>query len=522
MTTAMIHCTLKDRNEDVIIYQDNIITHIGFEKDLKEEIAACDEVIDLKGLYVSPGFVDSHMHLLELGFYLSNVVLDACTSMDDVISACRKQLPSIKEGEWLLGRGYNEDRFTDGSIPDKKALDTISTDVPIALTRACGHVMVVNSKALEIAGLSEDLEIDGGRIIFDSGRVEENAINLVHDLQKEPDVETLQKWICKGQEYANACGITTVASDDFISVTHDYKAPLDAFEKLSYQEKLNVRIVEQCEFSDDQTFASFLDDGYTTDVGNDTFRIGPQKLILDGSLGASTAAMSHGYNDQPFLTGTMCMEKEDIERRVILANRFNMPTIAHCIGDRAADIWLDVLEKNILEGNPLHHGIVHCQILRKDQIQKIIDLKLSCYYQTIFVDYDASIVESRVGKELADSSYPYRTLYEGTLCSNGSDAPVEMPDVMKGIECAVTRKSISFAGKYMNPDECLSIKQALDSYTVNGAAQLFMDDRIGKIEEGYYADLVVLSHDPSTVKPEEIHDIRVMMTIMDGRSVYSI
>ena len=97
-----------------------------------------------------------------------------------------------------------------------------------------------------------------------------------------------------------------------------------------------------------------------------------------------------------------------------------------------------------------------------------------------------------------------------------------MPDVMKGIECAVTRKSISFAGKYMNPDECLSIKQALDSYTFNGAAQLFMDDRIGKIEEGYYADLVVLSHDPSTVKPEEIHDIRVMMTIMDGRSVYSI
>ena len=521
MKTAMIHCHMHGRSEDVIIYEDQYITHVGHESDLHDEIESSDEIIDVKGMYVSPGFVDSHMHLLELGFYLSNVQLDGCTSVASLQEACRNGLSSVEEGDWLLGRGYNEDRFTDGRKPDKNALDEISTTVPIAVTRACGHVMTVNSKVLEIAGISEDLKMEGGRVIFATGRVEENAINLIHGLQKEADVPKLQSYILKGQEYVNACGITTVGSDDFISVTHDYRGPLDAFEKLSYQGKLTVRVNEQCEFADDQAFASFLDDGYTFDVGNDFFRIGPLKLILDGSLGARTAAMNHSYCDDSSTRGTMCMEKEDMERDVMLAHRFNMPTIAHCIGDRAADEWLEVLERNICPGNPLHHGIVHCQILRPDQIRKIIDLNLSCYYQSIFVDYDASVVEQRVGHELAESSYPFHTLYEGTLCSNGSDAPVEMPDVMKGIECAVTRQSLSFPQKKMNPKECLSVEEAIATYTVNGAKQLFMDDRIGLIKEGYYADLAVLDQDPYETDPKQIHNIQVMMTVSDGRLVYT-
>lgn len=521
MKTAMIHCRMHGRNEDVIIYEDQYITHVGNEADLHDEISDCDEIIDLRGMFVSPGFVDSHMHLLELGFYLSSVQLDGCTSVEDIQQACRKGLNTLDEGDWLLGRGYNEDRFIDGSKPDKAALDAISTDVPIALTRACGHVMTVNSKVLEIAGITEDFEMEGGRIIYETGRVEENAINLIHGLQKEPDVEKLQSFILKGQEYVNACGITTVGSDDFISVTHDYRGPLDAYEKLSYQGRLTVRVNQQCEFADDQAFASFLDDGYTFDVGNDFFRIGPLKLILDGSLGARTAAMNHSYQDDSTTKGTMCMDKQDMERDVMLANRFNMPTIAHCIGDRAVDEWLDVLQDHICPGNPLHHGIVHCQILREDQIRKIIDLNLSCYYQSIFIDYDASIVSERVGSQLAETSYPFHTLYEGTLCSNGSDAPVEMPDVMKGLECAVTRKSLSFPGKAMNPKECLSVEEAMATYTINGARQLFMEDRIGAIKEGYYADFAVLDQNPYEVETDQLHTVRVMMTVMDGRMVYT-
>lgn len=520
MRKAFINCQIFHQAGDTVIWEDERIIAVGKQEDLSKELKTCEEVTDLKGLFVTPGFVDSHMHLLEFGFYLSNVQLAGCTSNLQIIDVCKSALSSVKEGEWLLGRGYNEDRFTDHKKPTKDILDTISKDIPIALTRACGHVMSVNSKVLEIAGIQEDVEIEGGRICFSTGIVEENAINMIHGLQPSPSVEQLQAWIEKGMQYANQCGITTAGSDDFISVTDDYRNPLDAFEKMSYQDRLTVRINEQCEFHDDQDFASFLDDGYTFDVGNDLFRIGPLKLILDGSLGARTAALKNSYADDSTTRGTMCMSEEAMETDVQLANRFNMPAIAHCIGDRAVETWLNVLERNVYPGNPLHHGLVHCQILNEEEIQKIIDLKLSCYYQSIFVDYDASIVERRVGEQLARTSYPYKTLYNGTLCSNGSDAPVEMPDVLKGIQCAVTRNSISYPGYKMNEKECLSIEEALMTFTENGAKQLFMDDCIGSVKEGYYADMVVLDQNILEMDASAISKTKVMMTVMNGKVVY--
>ena len=520
MKQAFINGQLYHQEGDTLIWEDECITAIGNKEDLEEKLKECDEVIDLKGLTVMPGFIDSHMHLLELGFYLSNVQLSGCTSLEQIAEICRKALSSIEKGQWLLGRGYNEDCFEKAVRPTKDFLDQISKDVPIALTRACGHVLSVNSKVLELAGIHEDLEMDGGRICFETGIVEENAINLIHGLQPEPTVEQMESWIETGMKCANRYGITTVGSDDFISVTDDYRTALDAFEKLSYQERMTVRVNEQCEFHDDEDFASFLDDGYTFDVGNDFFRIGPLKLILDGSLGARTAAMKNAYADDPDNKGTLCMSEEDMERDVQLAARFNMPVIAHCIGDRAVETWLSVLERNIYEGNPLHHGLVHCQIMNEEEIRKVTEMKLSCYYQSIFVDYDASILKDRVGDSLAKTSYPYRTLYEGTLCSNGSDAPVEMPDVMKGIQCAVTRKSLSYPGCAMNEEECLRVEEAVNTFTENGAKQLFMDDRIGYLKEGYYADLTVIDQDLLKTEPEKIAGTGIMMTVMNGKVVY--
>ena len=204
---------------------------------------------------------------------------------------------------------------------------------------------------------------------------------------------------------------------------------------------------------------------------------------------------------------------EEMQTFVQLANQFNMPTIAHCIGDRAVDDVLEAYAGNVYEGNPLHHGIVHCQILRQDQIDQIIQKKLSCYFQSIFLSTDAAIVENRVGEALAKTSYPYKTLYENTFASNGSDAPVEMPNALLGIELAITRNG-------MHQEESLSVEQAIDSYTIKGAEQLFMQDRIGKIAPEYYADLVVLDTDITKVEANQIHEAKVMMTFMNGEVVF--
>lgn len=504
MKKAYINANIYKSDFDGFVVEDNYITKVSSTDEILKD-KDHEEIIDLKGMSVLPGFVDSHMHLLELGFYLSCVQLANCSSLEEMKEKLTNRLSTLKEGEWLIARGYNEEHFTSDKVkPTKDFLDLISQDVPICVTRSCGHSMSCNTKALELAGITDSKD----------GIVEEEMINVVHDGWPKEDSNTLMEYIYKGIECANQYGVTTVGSDDFISVTQDYKLVLDVFEKLSYQEKLNIRINEQCEFPSIEDFSRFLDDGYTFDVGNDYFRIGPLKLIADGSLGAKSAAMTKGYHDDPTNTGILNYSIDELKEWVQLANQFNMPTISHCIGDKAVDDVLEAYEENVYEGNPLHHGLVHCQILRKDQIQKIIDKKLSCYFQSIFIDSDASILEDRVGEELAQTSYPFKTLYENTIASNGSDSPVEMPNALYGIELAVTRSG-------MNQNECLSVEQAIDSYTEAGAKQLFMEDKIGKIQEGYYADFVVLDTDITKCEPSKIHEAKVMMTIMNGNEVYT-
>lgn len=521
MKKGYINCNIWRNPATAFATSGEYIIKVGTNQEIEELLCGEDaEIIDLKGMFVIPGFVDSHMHLAELGMYLSNVVLDDCHSNEEVITKIKEKLATTKAGEWIIGRGYNEESFPDHQKPTRQMLDEISMEVPIALTRACGHVLSANTAALKAAGITEHTKIEGGNIDYENGFVEENALNNIHNAYPQPDEEKIKEYIRIGASYANQFGVTTVGSDDFLAVAHDYKPVLRAFESLAYKQDMTVRVNEQCEFNNPKEFSKFLDDGYTFDVGDDYFRIGPLKLITDGSLGARTAYMKNAYADDPTTKGISSLEEDVIETYVRLANQFNMPTIAHAIGDAALDNVLHVYKDTVLEGNPLHHGIVHCQIMRPDQIKQVLEQKLACYFQSIFIDYDAQILESRVGKELASASYPYKTLLEGTLASNGSDAPVEMPNVLKGIECAVTRKSISYDA-CMNEEECLTVDEAIASFTINGAKMLFMDHCIGAIQEGYYADFVVLEKDIRTIPVSSIHQTKVMLTVMDGNTVYS-
>lgn len=512
MATAYLNCRIKDSDDTAFLVEDHLITGTGSDEEIRALLREGDETVELNGMYAVPGFCDTHMHLLGLGEYLSTLMLNHCTGSEEVLELTRRALPSVREGQWLRGRGYH-----DNLQIDKKSLDAISTDVPIVLIRACGHVACANSKALELTGITEETEAAEGDIDYANGIIKENALRLLKKAWKEPDEETLKEYIRKGAEYCNANGITAVGSDDFVSFTSSYKPALKAFEHLAMENGMNLRVSEQCEFHDPEEFSKFLDEGYTTGVGNDAFIIGPLKLILDGSLGARTAALTEPYSDDPDSCGILIYDDGEVETFFRLAQSYNMPVISHAIGDAALDQILDVYEENMYEGNPLHNGLVHCQIMRKDQLERILKLNLSCYIQTLFIDYDAGILEERVG-ERAKYSYPFATLYRNVPTANGSDAPVELPDPLKGIELAVTRKSLT-SGRTMNANESLTAEEALDSYTDKAYEQLGMEN-CGKIREGYFADFAVLSADPAETAPEKIHEITVMMTVMDGRTVY--
>ncbi len=516
---AFINAKLYDRKENAFLVEDGKFLAFGTTDEILGRTDESAEVIDLLGAAVMPGFIDSHCHLLGFGRYLSNVQLHGCRSKEAVYQTLKKRLDSVEPGEWLIGRGFNEELFAVSEMIERTGLDQVSTDIPIAVTRSCGHKMVVNSKALELAGIRENTRVDGGTIDLTHGYLEENAIPVLQSAWPKETADSIRKSILRGQKEMNRYGITAVGSDDFISLCDDWRLVLDVLSKMAYQGELTVRITEQCEFPTVQDFAAFLDDGYTYDVGDDLFRIGPLKLLTDGSLGARTAALFEPYSDAPEKRGYMTMSKDDMRTWMKLAADYNMPTICHAIGDLAVSEVLDQFEDIVLPGNPLHHGLVHCQIMNPEEINRITAMNIDCYFQSLFIDDDAPIVVKRVGERRAASSYPFRTLVEHVCACNGSDAPVETPDVLKGIQLAVTRRSITDEG-VMNPNQCMTVEEAIQSYTINGARAFAAEDRYGCLKEGYYADFAVLDQPIIETDPEHIKDIGIRMTVMNGETVY--
>ncbi|MCI5773668.1 MAG: amidohydrolase [Erysipelotrichaceae bacterium] len=512
MIKAIINANIYGSKFHNIIYDDNSIIYIG--DDISKFVV--DESIDACGMSVYPGFYDSHMHLLGLGFYLSNIDLKDCKSFEDIKHLLSTRINDDKY-PWIIARGFNEDKLKEKRLITKKELDEICDDKPICLTRCCGHIMVCNSKALQRSGFDQDIKANGYAVDIESGLVSENAIEDVKMAWPLETVKSISEYIMLACKKCNEYGITAVGSDDFISITSEYDEVLEAFEKLAFQQKLTLRVNEQAHFNTIEDFQRFLHDGYTYDVGNDYFRIGPLKLIMDGSLGARTAYLSQKYADDPSTNGFNCLSAKELEAYMSLAQYYNMPFAIHVIGDKALDMVLDVYDKVKIEHNILPNGLVHVQITRPEQLQRIIDNKLHCYIQSIFIDYDGTILKQRVGK-LADSSYAFKTLYENTTVSNGSDCPVEMPDVIKGIDKAVNRCDAN--GVPLNPQEALSVKQAIDSFTINGYKTSLEDNDKGKIAVGFKPDFVILDQNLETIPKDKIIDTKVIMTIFDGEVVY--
>lgn len=508
------------------IVEDNIFTKVGNDELLNEEV---DEKIDLKGKFVCPSFNDSHMHLLNYGQSLINAKLNEHTSsLKEMLNYLKDFISSsnIKEGQWIRGRGWNQDYFTDvDRMPSKKDLDEINNDIPIVLYRACGHCCVVNSRMLETVGITPDtVSPDGGAIDYENGLLFDNAIDFLDPYVPIPDKQRIKEMIKASCAALNSFGITSSQTDDYgVFRQLPFEVINEAYKELEESGELTVRVYEQSNFTDLNEFKRFVESGNTTGAGTDMFKIGPLKLLGDGSLGGRTAHLSIPYNDDPSTCGFSLFSDQQFKDMITYANEHDMQVAVHAIGDRCLDKVLDAYEYalNKKPREDHRHGIVHCQISRKDQLDRMIRLKMHIYAQSIFLDYDNHIVEDRVGKDLASTSYNWKTLMDnGLSVSNGSDAPVEIPDVLKGIQCAVTRTSIDGTGPYLI-DQAFSVKEAIDSFTINSAEASFEENHKGRIKEGYLADFVVLDEDPFKTAKTEIYKIKVLKTYLNGTCVYN-
>ena len=512
--------------QQAFLVEDGIFITVGSDA----EILAldCDEQIDLQGKFVCTGFNDSHMHLLNLGQALSAALLDQHTaSLEEMLDCLKRTAPG--RGGWMIGRGWNQDYFSDISrMPNRWDLDKVSTEFPVCAVRACGHALCVNSKALELLSVSADTpQPEGGQIVMENGVPNglffDNAMDLVYAAIPNPDKEEIKDMLRAACRMLNSYGITSCQSDDFcVFQTLPWQMIHEAYQELEESGELTVRVYEQANFTTLPALQEYVESGNKTGIGTSLFRVGPLKMLGDGALGARTAYLSQPYNDDPSTKGLSVFTTEAFDTLIGYAHKNGMQVAVHCIGDACLDLVLSSMEK-ALTAHPRQdhrHGIVHCQITRPDQLEQICQNNLHVYAQTIFLDYDVHIVEQRVGKELAQSSYSWKHLMDhGATVSNGSDCPVELPDVMAGIQCAVTRRDLKGYGPYL-PQEAFTVQEALDSYTKMGAYASFEEAVKGQIIPGMLADFVVLGDNPFDADPAVLKDIPVLETWLGGKLVY--
>ena len=505
-------------------------TAVGSNAELLSLRQEGDRVISLEGKFVCPGFNDSHMHLLNFGYAMETCDLSPCRSLKALQEALGAF--SSRRVGWILGRGWNQDLFTPATgIPTRQDLDEVSRERPVCIVRCCGHCLSVNSRALEALGIHAPVpEIPGGSCDVDeagqlTGVFRDNAMGLVLSRLPVPSREDLKRMLRSACAVLNACGITSCHSDDLLTFEAvPWDEIIAACQELEAEGALTVRICQQSQFMKTDALRAFLDRGFNTGVGTNLFRIGPLKLLGDGSLGARTAFLSGEYADAPGEKGIPIFTQREFDDLIGLAHSRGMQVAVHAIGDGILDRVLSSYEKAFREHpRPDHRsGIVHAQLTREDQLEKMAQLGLHVYAQTVFLDYDSRIVESRAGKALASTSYAFGTMGKrGITLSNGTDCPVEPPQPFRGIQCAVTRQPLDGALPPYRPEEAMTVEQALRSYTASGAWASFEETEKGEIAPGMLADFVILSGDPFVFPPEELSSLRAEATFLEGRPVFS-
>ncbi|MBF8984378.1 amidohydrolase [Lutibacter sp. B2] len=510
---------------EAIAIKDGAIFSFGKNEDILKLKTEKTKIIDLNKKLTLPGFNESHMHLLNYGYTKQKLILNNCKSIEDLIVYGKEFIlkKNITQGKWLLGRGWNQDYFHTKKFPTKEDLDKISIHHPLCYTRGCGHIAVANSAAMAL--LEENLGIHDENIDFETGMFKESALEILYGMIDAPSVEDIKNMLKDAIKDIIKSGITSVQTDDFDAMPdRDFKKVLKAYEELIEEDHLPVRIYEQCLLPKKDDFKEFLDLGYRTGFGDTNFKIGPLKLLMDGSLGARTALLCHGYNDDPSTLGISAYTQDALDDMVNLAHKNHMQIAIHAIGDKAIYMCLDSFKKanEHLERKDARHGIVHCQITDETILNRMADENILAYIQPIFIDYDMHIVEDRIGVLKSKKTYNWKSMIrKGIKIAGGSDAPVVSFNIFENMYSAITRKDLS--GSPHNgwlPEEKLTVDEAVRLFTIDGAYASFEEDIKGNLEIGKLADIVVLSEDIYEIEEDKIKDVEALMTIIGGKIVY--
>lgn len=519
----------RGRFEQSLLIEDGLVKAVGSNDAVAAQAPAGAQVYDAQGRTIVPGFNDSHQHLFNTGIALSDIRLHNVSSIREVKEIARRYIEERRPapGTVLHGMGWNQDYFTDEHrLLTRADLDDISTEYPLIFERACGHMLVANSAALARACLDDSaVAPEGGSIGRDeaghlNGVFAENARAPLVNLFRNRSVEETAELIRTGMRHAAETGVTSVQTCDLREGS--WRTVLEAYNRVMADHPI-TRVCHQSYFATPSEYAAFLAEGHVTGTGTSFNRFGPLKLFVDGSLGARTAWMRQPYHDDPTTRGIPTLTPDQLHALCSMAMEHRCSVAIHAIGDAAIEEVLNEYDSLCTNGeNPNRLGVIHIQITDRPLVERFVKNNILCYVQPIFLHYDTTIVEDRVGAELAGTSYAFGTMKKlGLHMSFGTDSPIEDMNPIDNIYCAVTRCRLTGEPQGgFHPEECLDIYDAVDAYTTESAYCSFEEDRKGRLLPGYYADLVVLSDNIFEMPKEELRRTKVMATMVDGRFVY--
>jgi len=496
----------------------------GTNEEIKKLAGGETEVIDLEGRLVLPGFIDSHVHFLNGGFSLMSIQLRDAVSRQEFVSRIAAKAKTLAKGVWILNGDWDHTQFSPPELPRREWIDSVTPDNPVCINRLDGHMILANSLALKIGGVTGNTPVPpGGEIVKDpatgepTGILKDAAMDLVYSKIPPPTVEQNLRAAEAAMKCAAELGVTSV---------HDMSDPssFEVYEELFKNGRLTVRLHVYVPVSAVEAMSELK---LKSPFGNEGLKLAGLKGFADGSLGSATAYFFEPYTDDPMTKGLLHgqMFPEGImEKRILMADRAGLQLAIHAIGDRANAVILDIFEKASAQNGPRDRRfrMEHAQHLRPADIERFGRLGVIASMQPFHAIDDGRWAETKIGPDRARTTYAFKSLLDnGAVPAFGSDWPVAPLDPIQGIYAAVTRRTID--GKNPNgwvPEQKISLEEALKGYTVAGAFAEFAEKTKGTIEPGKLADLVVLDKNLFDIPPEEIRMAKVEMTILGGRIIY--
>ena len=485
-----------------------------------------EQSIDAGGKPVYPGFIDAHCHFLAYGLGLSKVNLVGTTSFNDIVTrvvqSANKRLPNIEnkihtsqQANWILGRGWDQNDWSDKSMPTNRILDSLFPDRPVFLTRIDGHAGLANSKALQMAGVTSSTKIKGGEVVLLNGKLTglliDNAMDLVKQVIPHATYSDKTGALLNAQNNCLAVGLTTV--DDAGLMKDD----IDLIDSLQKAGMLKMRVYAM--LTDSQpNYDYYLEKGpYKTERLN----VRSFKFYADGALGSRGACLFKDYTDKPGWKGFLLSDLSHFEKHAIMMNEKGFQMNTHCIGDSALNMVMDIYQRFCNENHQHRWRIEHAQVITGEDFKNFSgDIIPSV--QPTHATSDMYWAEKRLGKRIR-YAYAYKELLDAAgLIALGTDFPVEDISPFKTFFAAVARQDSSgYPPGGFQPENALPRKETLKGMTIWAAYSNFEENEKGSLEKNKLADFVILDRDIMNCDIRDVLKTKVIATYINGEKVYS-